>query len=145
MFSKRCSYAIRAVVYLASLKHHDYVSIQEISTKLSISFHFLTKVLQMLTNQHIINSYRGPKGGVALARSAETISLFEIVNAIDGDKTFSECILGLAMCGDDHPCPLHDEASIRKEQMKQLLNTTTIASLAHKVKDLNLRLGDHLN
>jgi len=58
VLSKACIYGIQAAIYVASVKDVGYVSIQEISEKLNISFHFLTKVLQQLTQAGILNSYR---------------------------------------------------------------------------------------
>lgn len=140
MFSKKCSYGIRAVIYLASSSNADFVSIQHISDKLDISFHFLTKILQTLTKNNIVTSYRGPKGGVVLARPAEEITLIEVVDAIDGGKLFNECVLGLSECGDDRPCPLHHHNKIVKAEYKALLEKTNIEEVANDVKKLNLRL-----
>ena len=93
-----------------------------------------------MTKQNIITSYRGPKGGVAFARPIDSITLFEIVKSIDGEKLFDNCILGLINCSDDNPCPLHNQAAQAKNQLKITLQNTTVYELANQVNDLNLRL-----
>ena len=56
-----------------------------------------------------MKSHRGPKGGVALARSADSIYLIEIIEVMDGTDIFKECLLGLESCNDINPCPLHEQ------------------------------------
>ena len=66
IFSKSCVYGLRAMIYLASIPREGYVSIKSLSDKLDISFHFLTKILQELTAAELMESMKGPKGGVRL-------------------------------------------------------------------------------
>lgn len=142
LLSKSCLYGVRAAMYMASLEQSEYVTIQQISEKLNISFHFLTKILQTLTENHIMVSYRGPTGGVALARSSEDIRLIEIVDAIDGSNIFSECIFGLPGCGNMTPCPLHGEWEREREKLRRMFSDTTLAQLAEKINVFNLRISD---
>lgn len=108
MLSKRCIYGIQAVLYLASQKQDGYVSIRQISDSLGLSYPFLTKVLQQLTGRGLLRSFRGPNGGVALAKQPEDVTLGEIIEIIDGRALFDGCILGLAQCNDEAPCALHE-------------------------------------
>ena len=76
-------YGIRAALFVALLQsNRQYVPIREISERLNISFHFLTKILQELKRHGIMTSYRGPNGGVSLARPASEITLMDMINAI---------------------------------------------------------------
>ena len=109
MLSTSCVYGLRAVIYIASIKKESFVSIREISSNLDISFYFLTKILQVLTQKKILVSFKGPNGGVKLAKPADHITIMDVVLALDGAKVFEQCILGLPGCGVLNPCPLHDE------------------------------------
>lgn len=129
-------------MYMATLEQSEYVTIQQISEKLNISFHFLTKILQTLTENNIMVSYRGPKGGVALARPSKEIRLIEIVDAIDGTHIFSECIFGLPGCGNMTPCPLHGEWEREREKLRRMFSDTTLAVLAEKISVFNLRISE---
>ncbi|MGK5094589.1 Rrf2 family transcriptional regulator [Deltaproteobacteria bacterium TL4] len=140
MLSKSCSYGVRAVIYLASLKRQDYVSIQHISDKLEISFHFLTKILQKLTRRNILESSRGPKGGVLLAMHPSKVTILEIIEIIDGKEAFSDCTLGLAACSDKTPCPLHEKSILIKKDLRNLFGKTTVEELANKLNDVSLKL-----
>lgn len=140
--SKSCLYGIRAAIYIASVKGDQFLSIREISDKLDISFHFLTKILQKLSQDGIMNSYRGPKGGIMLAKSSDSISLFDLVKSIDGDDIFKECFLGLPDCGNSLPCPLHDQWATIRENMAKVLTNTKLSVLADKVLTFDYRLSE---
>lgn len=142
LLSKSCVYGIRAALFLASNQNGDYISIREMSDKLDISFHFLTKILQQLTSTGLMESHKGPNGGIRLTRPGSGISLFEIVAAIDGIELFTECALGLPGCGTRKPCPLHDKWSGRRDSIREMLETTNLIELAQKGKQQNLRITD---
>lgn len=126
MLSQSCKYGIWAILYLASVSDRKYVAIREISSNLKISFHFLTKILQSLTQANIIVSMRGASGGVALARPADTIHLREIIEAVDGSDIFTECILGLPGCDNDQHCPLHTKWAAKREAFTEMCESTTL-------------------
>lgn len=142
LLSSACVYGLRASLYLASTQESSYISITRISEKLGISRHFLTKVLQQLTEPGLMESMKGPKGGVRLAHSPDNIKLIEIVAAIDGIGVFSECILGLPECGLAKPCPLHDQWANTREEIREMFENTTLAELAKRGKEGNLRITE---
>ena len=140
LLSKSCVYGLRASLYLASQENGEYVPIRKMSDKLDISFHFLTKVLQQLSAAELMESYKGPNGGIRLVRSGEDTTLMEIVEAIDGDDMLTECALGLPGCGEEKPCPLHDTWANTRDKIRDMLEGTTLSELVNKGKALNLRL-----
>ena len=129
MLSKSCEYGLRAALYLASLDEEGYVPIGTISEELDISFPFLTKIFQKLNDAGLLESQRGPKGGVALTRDADAVTLYEIVTAIDGDDLFRECVLGLPNCGTAKPCPLHNDWVEERDRLETLFRNATLAEL----------------
>jgi Rrf2 family protein len=142
LFSKGCTYAIRTSL-LVTLKemdeHRKFIPIRELSDELNLSFHFLTKIMQSLTEARIIESFRGPNGGIGLARPAKDIMLIDIVAAVDGMALFSECALGLPGCGESKPCPLHDSWAKRREDLRKMLSRTSLAMLAKDIHDHDFR------
>ncbi|MGK5092786.1 Rrf2 family transcriptional regulator [Deltaproteobacteria bacterium TL4] len=141
IFSKTCRYAIRSVVYISSLNRgEEYIPIHQISQRLDISFTYLTKIFQKLTKAGVLNSNRGAKGGVTLARAPQDISLLNIISIIDGESMFTECALGLPGCGCNKPCPVHEKIAGVREQLKTICEGTTISNLAKDVDTLDLRL-----
>jgi len=142
VLSKACSYGILASLYLAKKnKGKEYISIRDISNDLDISFHFLTKILQTLTENGLVVSLRGPKGGVTLAKDAKETTLYDIIVAIDGPELFTECILGLPGCGHAKPCPMHDHWQAEREQLKANFENKSLADVSSKVEEFKLRLS----
>jgi Rrf2 family protein len=136
LFSKGCTYAIRAALLVSVKETKDgrkFIPIRELSDELDLSFHFLTKIMQVLTEAKILESFRGPNGGVGLARPARQITLVDVIAAVDGMALFTECALGLPGCGEKTPCPLHAAWAKRREDLKRLFEKTTLASLAKEL------------
>lgn len=140
LLSSSCVYGLRASLYLAANQNGDYVSIRQMSEELDISFHFLTKTLQQLTGAGLMESQKGPKGGVRLTKKGSKISLYEIVEAIDGSDLFTECALGLPGCGQEKPCPIHDKWADTRDNIRLMLQNTNLVELAEKGKSMNLRI-----
>jgi Rrf2 family protein len=142
LISKACNYGIRASLFVASKPDLQYVPIRQISVELNISFHFLTKILQILTQKNIMNSYRGPNGGVSLAKSSQEISILDIIEAIDGLKAFKECLLGLPECNNSKPCPLHEKWAVVREELKNTFSNSNLSDLAGQIRSLKLRISE---
>ncbi len=143
VLSKACTYGILASLYVAreANRSKDYVSIGRMSKELNISFHFLTKILQQLTSAGILTSMKGPKGGVALKRNPGEISLVDIVVAIDGMGLFTDCLLGLPGCGEQKPCPVHDEWAGIRANLFHTFRDKNLAETAQRIDELNLRFS----
>ena len=114
--------------------------IKQISERLDISHHFLTKILQELTKSGLVESLKGPRGGVRLKKKGDAITLIEVVDAIDGMDLLTECALGLPGCGVEKPCPLHDQWAETRDEIKEMLEQPALAELAGKGKEGNLRI-----
>ncbi len=141
LLSKSCEYGLRAALYVSMSEKEGYVPIRVISSDLGMSAHFLTKILQQLTKAGILKSFRGPNGGIALARPASQVALIEVVEAIDGPELFRECMLGLPGCGERQPCPLHNKWMIERERLAALFATTTLDQLADSSEGVGVRLA----
>jgi len=128
MFSKTCEYAIRAMIFIAQKSEHGIkVGIKEISKGIASPEHFIAKILQDLSRKGLVQSAKGPNGGFFLETSSKKNSLADIVIAIDGDKIFSGCALGLKQCSEKNPCPLHDAFKGIRKQMFDMLKLATVA------------------
>lgn len=132
MFSKTCEYAIKASIFIAinSLEGRR-VSPKEIAKEIDSPQAFTAKILQDLVKYKVIKSIQGAHGGFEIEKNdIQHIKLSQVVNAIDGDKIYSGCGLGLASCNEDHPCPVHDKFKIVRAELKDMLETTNLEQLA---------------
>jgi Rrf2 family iron-sulfur cluster assembly transcriptional regulator len=121
--------AIQAVLYITNHPDVDFIPIKKIATETDLSFHFLGKILQNLTRKGILNSYKGPNGGVCLAKSPDEITLLDIVEAMDGLDFYSKCLIGLPKCSDDKSCAVHGEWRRLREDIYRLFQTTKLSML----------------
>ena len=142
LLSQRCEYALRTALYLSAAEPGAYVAVREISEALGIPYHFLAKIVQTLTAAGLLQSMRGPTGGVTLARAADRITLKEIVLAVDGPAVFRECVLGLPGCGDRKPCPLHDQWAPARAQVERMFGAATLADTAARIQAGDFRLAN---
>ncbi len=135
LLSRSCEYGIRAILYMAPRPVGELVSIREMADTLGISSHFLVKILQRLSRKGLLVSHRGPKGGVALARSADEITLLDVVEAIDGLDVVQRCVIGLPECSDECPCSLHRYWKEIRERIVEMLGGKSIGALVEETEE----------
>ncbi len=133
LFSRQCEYALQAILYISSKSDGGYTDIKEISNSLSIPHHFLAKILQSLSKRGLLRSQKGPSGGFALSGGPDTITLYHIVEAIDGNAFLHDCVLGLPVCDGKNPCPVHEKWGELREEIHKLLTSKTIAEIVDEL------------
>lgn len=126
IYSCACSYAIRALSWLAMKNPQGYTLLDELCEQTDLPRHFLAKVFQDLVRSGVLISARGRGGGFALARPADSITLIEIVEAIDGTQVLKQCVVGMARCNDEQPCPQHDQWKPLRSQIRKFLEETSL-------------------
>ena len=110
MLSKTCEYALRAMIYVArNSRDGQMVPIREISKGIGSPELFIGKILQGLSKQGFLQSSKGRFGGFYITPADAQASLADIVIAIDGNKMFTGCGVGLDYCSEKKPCPIHHE------------------------------------
>jgi Rrf2 family protein len=136
MFSKACEYGIKASIFIAINSYENRrVSPKEISKEIDSPQAFTAKILQDLVRHQIIKSVQGAHGGFEIDKAnISKIKLSQIVEAIDGDSIYNGCGLGLHVCGDEHPCPVHDKFKFVRSELKNMLENTNLEQLALDIK-----------
>ncbi len=136
MFSKTFGYALRAAVFVVMQgKSGKKTGLQDISQSLDIPRHFLGKIMQDLVRQGILDSTKGPSGGFFVNDRTSETPLLDILKITDGNSIFNECVLGSKLCNNLHPCPLHHDFVVYRDEMLQTLTMKTLGLLAAEVKD----------
>lgn len=132
MFSKATEYGIRASIYIAEQSQlNRKVSLKEVAKTTESPVAYTSKILQLLSRNNIINSDKGPRGGFSMDKQKlEEIKLSTIVSAIDGDSIYMGCGLGLNRCNEQMPCPVHHQFKLVRDELRKMLETTSIKSLA---------------
>ncbi|WP_339886967.1 Rrf2 family transcriptional regulator [uncultured Flavobacterium sp.] len=132
MFSKACEYGIRASIYIAEQSQLDRkVSLVEVAKAIESPSAYTSKILQLLSRNKIINSDKGPTGGFSIDKvELDKLKLCTIVQAIDGNDIYVGCGLGLNKCNEKLPCPVHNQFKLIRDELKMMLENTTVKSLA---------------
>lgn len=127
MVSKTCEYGIKALLFVAQKSvAAERVGVREIAKAIDSPEPFIAKILQDLARKGLVLSAKGPSGGFYLDNPGLKTTLAEIVYAIDGDKLFTGCGLGLKSCAAKNPCPIHDQFAGVRKQIKVMMQSTTL-------------------
>lgn len=136
MLSLTCKTAIKAVIYLASkFETGEKAGIKEIAEYIDASEHTVGKMLQTLVKNEVINSAKGPTGGFFITAKQKKQPVINIIKAIDGKEIFNECGLGLSQCSATHPCPIHNDYKIIRDQFEAMCRLRTVTDLCATVND----------
>lgn len=128
-FSKSFGYAVRSVLYIASVQDKKgFVQLEEVARTLELPRQFLARVLKNLVKENILISVKGPKGGFTITEEGRQTTLITILELTDGNRT-KECVLKSKNCNNSNPCPLHDQFEQARKNVSDVLRTVTIQSL----------------
>ncbi|MBI3831025.1 MAG: Rrf2 family transcriptional regulator [Planctomycetes bacterium] len=127
MFSLTSEYAMRAMVYLAERESGTQVT-HEIAEATQVPAGYLAKVLQALSRAGLVTGSRGLHGGFRLAKPAEKITLFDILEAVDPLPRIRKCPLDNPAHG-VNLCPLHRRLDDALEIVEKALRDSTVAEM----------------
>jgi Rrf2 family iron-sulfur cluster assembly transcriptional regulator len=129
LYSKGCQYAMSVLAYVTEHHEEERFSLKEVCEEVDLPEFFTRKIFQDLVQARLIRAHRGPGGGYSLARPAGQISLLELIYAIEGEDAFDHCIMGLAECGSEKPCPLHEVWAASRIHILERLRDQTLVDL----------------
>jgi len=127
----RSEYGLLALVYLARHETEGFISIETIASAQGIPPKFLEQLVLALKRAHFLRSAKGQKGGYALAKAPNQISLAEVIRLFDGALAPTESVSENFY----EPTPIEKEkglVSVFKDirnYISQKLETTTIADV----------------
>jgi Rrf2 family protein len=128
--SKKADYALLAMRQLAAQPQGAVVSARELAEEYAIPPDLLAKVLQKLVRARLLVSQHGTRGGYVLAGPAKSLSVADVIQAIDGPLTVTAC------SDTDHSCDQYARCNIRdplwriKDRIVSALAATSVADLA---------------
>ena len=127
-------YAVRALVHLAQHQDEGPVAAKTLASSEDIPEDFAYKLLRNLAKAGLVESHMGVLGGFSLARDPGTISLLDVVEAIQGPVEVRKCILGK---GDACPrhwwCPVSAKLESLQNTIAEFLGNMTLAEILEAV------------
>ena len=127
--SKKADYALMAMKHLAMRPDAPSASAREIAEQYDIPIELMAKVLQRLARSGLLTSHQGTRGGYTLARSTESISVADIIQAIDGPLTVTACSTEDEQCEQFTKCNVRDPLWRIKDRILTALSTCSLAEI----------------
>jgi len=129
--SKKADYALIAMKHLAlNPGGAASVSAREIAEQYDIPIELMAKVLQRLVRSSLLVSTQGTRGGYTLRRPAASISVADVIQAIDGPFTVTACSTENSGCEQYSKCSIRDPLWQIRERIAAALGTVSVAELA---------------
>ncbi len=100
-------YAVRVVVALAAAPEASIVRTEDLSETTGVPRPYLKKIVQALCRAHLVETRQGQGGGVWLRRDPATITLRQMIEAIEGPILVNRCLARAGACPRDNFCPVH--------------------------------------
>jgi Rrf2 family protein len=132
--SKKADYALLAMRHLAAHADRGAMSARELAEAYDIPPELLAKVLQRLVRARVLESHQGIRGGYALSRPPLSITVVEVIQAIDGPLTVTACSESDHSCDQYAKCNIRDPLWRIKDRIVSALAATSVADLAADMK-----------
>lgn len=124
--SEAVSIALHSMILICRSRG-DSVNVDKLAEATGSSRHHVAKVMQRLSKEGFVGSYRGPKGGFYLLRDAKKILLLEIYEAIEGKLVPTKCPMDKPICSFDK-CFMNNITYNLTEQFIQYMKSQTLAN-----------------
>ena len=141
MLSKKCKYAIHALVYLAERYQQGPVHIQDIAEHERIPKKFLEAILLEMRNAKILHSKKGKGGGYYLYKKPEEVNMVEIIRLMDGAIAMLPCVSlnyyeACEECKDEKTCGIRDAFTGVRDETLKLLSKSTLAHIVKRQREM---------
>ena len=80
-------------------------------------------------------SMKGRGGGFFFSGDRSDLTLYKVIQLMEGDSLFTRCGFGLKNCSDENPCPLHEMVIGYRDGIRDMAMRETIGSLAEKIRN----------
>ena len=127
--TRRGDYGIRAMLALARTPDGQRTSVSSIAADHRIPVRFLPSAMADLVAAGLVEGTTGRTGGYRLARSASTITLLDVIKAVEGDPRRTTCVLRGSPCLVSGTCDVHAVFAEAQEALLQRLGGTTLAEI----------------
>ena len=126
--SKTSEYALRILIFMAK-KPDELYTAKYLVEKLNVSDKYLRRLMTDLSKSGFIKSTQGRDGGYTFAKEIHEITLFEVIDSVEGMNKLNDCVLGFDECSCTNPCAMHDEWVVVREKLNQVFTETRLSDL----------------
>lgn len=129
-------YAVTAMLDLSLNYEVGTITLAGISGRQGISLSYLEQLFSRLRKQNLVSSTRGPGGGYKLSRSADKITILDVISAVD-EKIDNTACEGKANCHDGEQCLSHHLWEGLSDQIRIYLSGITLEQVVQSSYDAN--------
>lgn len=133
--TKKADYALMAMKHLAERPGHNSRSAKDVADAFGIPPEALAKILQRLAKAGLLQSQHGINGGYMLARPANTISAFEVIQAIDGPLFITSCVTVRGECDQSDRCNIREPLRKVNESIEAVLKRIKISHMREEPEE----------
>jgi Rrf2 family protein len=127
--TRRGDYGIRAMLALARTPEGRRASVSSIAADHRIPVRFLPSAMADLVAAGLVEGTTGRTGGYRLAVPASTITLLDVIEALEGDPRRTTCVLRGSPCLVSGACDVHAVFAAAQEALLEGLAATTLAEI----------------
>lgn len=125
--TQRADLAVRALVLLA--RSPNRLKSVDLATALDTTAGYIPQVMGPLVRKGWVRSVPGPTGGYEPDQGVESLSVLEVVEAIDGPTESGRCVVADRLCGASEPCALHVAWGRARDELLSTLTAVRVGSL----------------
>jgi FeS assembly SUF system regulator len=127
--TKLTDYGIVLLVQLANDQTAGSQNARTLAEATSLPLPVVSKILKSLAQGELLTSQRGAKGGYTLSRRPEEINVAEIIDALEGPITLTECSAGPGRCEQETSCAVRDPWQQINQAILETLRHVTLRQL----------------
>lgn len=139
--TKQSDYAIVLMTHIVSTEDR-WLNASDLAAQAALPQPIVSKILKLLTRGRLLDSRRGVKGGYCLARSSSEITVAEIIEALEGPISVTECIEeSPGECSQEAFCRVRGNWQRINHVLRDALSEITLEEMARPGSDALVTLG----
>lgn len=129
---RNTDYALRLIVGLVENFGGAPISARELAERSNVSYQLGCKMLQKFSSAKLVASRMGAGGGFELAKSPEKISLYQVIEAIQGDICLNRCVPDAKSCPKRPTCIISKKLAALQKYIEGYLKQITLDKLLRR-------------
>ncbi|MGI5820386.1 MAG: RrF2 family transcriptional regulator [Armatimonadota bacterium] len=135
LIKRNTGYGLRALLHMAAHRDVEAFTAEELAEAADTSTDFMHKIMRSLRDAGIVSARRGPSGGFSFERDPDTVTLLEVVDAVQGPFNVNRCVIGLGVCPRSGSCRLRPTWLRIQDELEAGLSAQTIGEIAASICD----------
>ncbi len=130
--TRQTEYAVRILIELAGVPDSKMIRSRTVAEKHQLPEKFLNKTVQILVRAGLIETRRGLRGGLRLAVPADSVTIADVLTAIEGKVAINPCLHENHYCEHKSDCRVNKILQRAQDAMVAELSKETFADLARE-------------